>query len=142
MADYDLLRQLKESRSAKTKAVAGNLKRFEFDRDKAARIAMQPYFQSPRDWKPEDRSKPQRLGDDYNLQGARSGYANDVADSDWKSAPDERAERKPRFDSMEAKSRKPGYTKAPGKIPSNPAEIGRGARQSPARRGHLIDSDD
>jgi hypothetical protein len=92
--------------------------------------------------KPTFDPRPQELNDPYNLQGPRSGYQNDVADSDWKSAPDEHAERKPRFDSMEAKSRKPGYAKPPGKIPNNPAEIGRGARQSPARRGHLIDSDD
>jgi hypothetical protein len=45
--DEETLRQLKESRIAKTKAVAGDVKRFEWDRDKAARIAMQPYYQQP-----------------------------------------------------------------------------------------------
>jgi hypothetical protein len=139
--DYETLKQLKESRIAKTKAVAGDVKRFEWDRDKAARIAMQPFYQQP-DMKPTFDPRPQELGDPYNKQGPRSGYQNDVADSDWKSAPAESGERKPRFDSMEAKSKKSGYAKAPGRIPDNPAELGRGARTSPSRRGHLIESDD
>jgi len=140
--DYDTLRQLKESRIAKTKAVAGDVKRFEWDRDKAARISGQPFYQQP-DMRPEDRSKPPRLGDDYNLQGNRSGYYENDA-SGWVRSPDESSEksRPARFDTMESKSKKPGYAKAPGRIPPNPAEEGKGARQSPSRRGHLIDSDD
>jgi len=139
--DYDTLRQLKESRIAKTKAVAGDVKRFEWDRDKAARISGQPFYQQP-DMRPEDRSKPQRLGDDYNLQGPRSGYENDT--DGWVRSPDESSEkRRPaRFDSMEAKSKKPGFAKFPGKIPRNPVEAGPGARTSPSRREHVLPSDD
>jgi hypothetical protein len=141
--DRDTLRQLKESRIAKTKAVAGNTSRFEFSYDKAARIAGVPYYQQPADMRPEDRSKPQRLGDDFNLQGNRSGfYENDVSPSDWTRGPHEEAERKPNFTGSEHQARKPGYAKHPGTINPNPATIGKGARQSFSRRGHQIDSDD
>jgi hypothetical protein len=77
------------------------------------------------------------LGDDYNLQGSRSGYyENDT--SGWVRSPDESTEGKPNFDHKEGRSKKPGYAKAPRRIPDNPAEIGRGARTSPSRRGHLL----
>jgi hypothetical protein len=128
MADEDLLKQVKASREQKTRAVAGNLSRFEWDRDRAARIAMQPYYQAP-DMKPKDETRPQNLnsgGDNLRPEAYRTG--RDVPDGSWLSAPQESGERKPSFDPMQAKGRHPVARPGP-KIPNNPAEVGPGRRR-------------
>ena len=78
--------------------------------------------------KPTFDPRPQTLGDRFNEIGPRSGYANDLADSDWKSAPAESGERKPAFDRMQSKS-KHGIAKRAPPLPDNPAEEGPGHRE-------------
>jgi hypothetical protein len=105
LADFDLLKQVKASREAKVKAVAGDTKRFEWDRDKAARIGMAPYYSQPRNYNSPDMEAPQALGDPEVTQRGwpKENYYNDA--SGWARSPGESAEKKPNFDMMESKSR-------------------------------------
>src|SRR6516164_2357598 len=108
MADYDLLMQLKASREAKVRSVVGDTSRFEWDRDKASRLATNekgpvPFYSNP-NTRPEDRHAPQRLGDDYNLQGDPKDYRHDVPGTEWERSPNESAERKP----ATSEGRRPG----------------------------------
>src|SRR6516165_11975766 len=147
MADYDLLKQLRASREAKTRAVTkdvGGIKgRYEFDRDKASRLAEGvPFHMRPSNYNSPDFSKDNQHQGDREVTGrgwpseGPASYYDDAKDSDWVRSPDESSEksRPARFDTMESKSRKPGYAKPPGRIPDNPAELGPGHRQSPSRR--------
>jgi hypothetical protein len=81
--DKDLLQQVKASREAKTRAVAGDTKRFEWSRDRAARISGEPYHQIPASYNSPDESNNQRLGDRNNLRGwpkSDVAYQQDVED--------------------------------------------------------------
>jgi hypothetical protein len=83
MADRELLAQLKASREAKTRAVAGDTSRFEWDRDKAARIGGSPFYSQPAGYASKDESANQELGDRNNLRGWPQpdvAYNQDVED--------------------------------------------------------------
>jgi hypothetical protein len=156
MADRELLAQLKASREAKTRSVAGDTSRFEWDRDKAARIGGSPFYSQPSNYNSPDLSNNQKLGNSEVTQrgwaGDRDDYNNDVSDrggleDKWA---DGRATRPNALGSDTALSKPGSNREGPGRayasqqgptvshrpaqpaprMTDNPSGAGRGARRS------------
>jgi len=134
--DYDMLRQLKASREAKVRSVAGDTSRFEWDREKAQRLGHAPYYSNPTP-KPPDLSGPQKLGDPLNLRAPSREYFDDTPDNEWMRSPNESAERNPAtseggrpgagFVGSEKAARHRPARPAP-RLPLAPSAVGLGAR--------------
>jgi hypothetical protein len=137
MADYDLLMQLKASREAKVRSVAGDTSRFEWDREKAQRLGHARFYSNPTP-KPPDLTAPQKLGDPLNLRTPSREYFDDTPDNEWMRSPNESAERKP--GGSEGQNPGRGFVGSERQaahrvgrphdydITKNPAEAGYGAR--------------
>jgi hypothetical protein len=148
MADYDMLKQIKQSRQAKVDAVTGgDSSRFEWSRDRAARIAQAAFYSQPASMIPKDVHAPQALGDravnqqapDYvdDVKGTEERWADGrlTASGPWGSddgmaKPDNRGSNPGAGYSGvgAAAAHSPGRATARN-LPKDPATTGRGARR-------------